>query len=350
MKHNFNRSITIGDRIVSDDLPAMIIAEAGVNHNGDFAIAKELIDIAAEAGADAVKFQTFKADSLILVGVKKAPYQSKTTSPEESQYQMLKRLEVSKQQNFELSEYCKKRSIIFLTTPFDDASLDELEALDLTAYKVASTDTTNLPFLGRIAKTGKPVILSTGMSYMTEVELAVDTIAASNKDLILLQCTANYPTADSEANLSVIETFRNTFDCIVGYSDHTTGVGAAPFAISMGAKVIEKHFTLDKSMDGPDHRASLSPMELSEFVNTIRRVEAYMGSGYKCPTLAELGTRASLQKCLVARREICIGEIFSSDNLTAKRTGGTGISPIYSQAILGKAATRSYLPDEIIER
>ncbi|MAY83263.1 MAG: N-acetylneuraminate synthase [Flavobacteriales bacterium] len=345
----FNKQIAIENKVISEAHPTFVIAEAGVNHGGDMKIATQLIDLAAKAGADAVKFQTFKAEHLILDNVEKAPYQQKTTDSGESQYNMLKRLEVSREQNLELKAYCKQKGIIFLTTPFDEVSLDELDELDLPAYKVASTDTTNIPFLRNLAKKGKPIFLSTGMTYLSEVKLALETIYEFNKDVVLLQCTANYPIGDHEANLKVIDTYKANFDVLLGYSDHTVGVGAAPFAIPMGAKVVEKHFTLDKSSEGPDHRASLDPEELIEFVQLVRKVDAFMGSEDKKPNISEVKTRASLQKCLVAKKDIKAGETFSEDNLIAKRTGGIGISPIYYHDVLGNKATKDFGKDSIIE-
>lgn len=346
----FNTTLQIGTKTISNDSPVFIIAEAGVNHGGDMAVARQLIDIAADSGADAVKFQAFKTEHLILDSVEKAPYQQQTTDRGQSQYAMLKALEVTQAQNRELKRHCEARGIIFLSTPFDEASLDELVSLDLPAYKIASTDTTNLPFLERVARTGKPIFLSTGMSYLSEVELALETVAAYNKDVVLLQCTANYPIEDHEANLNVITTYRERFHVLVGYSDHSVGVGAAPFAVPMGARVVEKHFTIDKSLPGPDHRASLSPEELTSFVETVRRVERYMGSRVKVPNLSETQTRRALQKCLVASRPIEKGEAFSAQNMVAKRTGGKGVSPIYFRELLGRDAARSYAKDEPIEQ
>ena len=344
----FNFDIKIENYLINRNSPVYIIAEAGVNHGGDMLKAKQLIDIAVDAGANAVKFQTFKADHLILDNVVKAPYQLNTTDSKESQFNMLKRLEISREQNLEMLNYCNKKGITFLTTPFDEVSLDELIDLNIPAYKVASTDLTNLPFLEKIAKTGKPIILSTGMSYLTEINLALNTIYNYNKDVIVLQCTANYPIIDSEANLKVIDLFKKEFNCLIGYSDHSVGVGAAPFAVPMGVKVIEKHFTIDKNSEGPDHLASLSPDELISFIKTIRKVEEYMGDGYKYPTVAETQTRKSLQKCLVASQEIKHGDLFSSENIISKRTGGFGISPIYLNKIIGKTAIKDFDVNEII--
>ncbi len=340
--------IKVGDKIIGENQPTFIIAEAGVNHGGDMAVAKKLIDCAADAGVDAVKFQAFRAEDLILNNVEKAPYQQKTTDAKESQFDMLKKLEVSREQNFELKKYCVEKDIIFLTTPFDEYSLEEIDELDLPAYKIASTDTTNLPFLKKVAQKHKPIFLSTGMSYLSEVQMALETIFEFHKEVVVLQCTANYPIKDSEANLAVINTFKNHFDIMVGYSDHTVGIGAAAFAIPMGAKVVEKHFTLDKSLEGPDHTTSLSPEELVDFVKLVRKVDAFMGTSIKKPNLSETKTRASLQKCLVANGDIKKGDCFTEDNIIAKRTGGIGISPIYYKDLLGIKASKNYKNNEII--
>lgn len=340
--------IKVGDKIIGENHPTFIIAEAGVNHGGDMAVAKKLIDCAADAGVDAVKFQAFRAEDLILNNVEKAPYQQKTTDAKESQFDMLKKLEVSREQNFELKKYCIEKDIIFLTTPFDEYSLEAIDELDLPAYKIASTDTTNLPFLKKVAQKYKPIFLSTGMSYLSEVQMALETIFEFHKEVVVLQCTANYPIKDSEANLAVINTFKNHFDIMVGYSDHTVGIGAAAFAIPMGAKVVEKHFTLDKSLEGPDHTTSLSPEELVDFVKLVRKVDAFMGTSIKKPNLSETKTRASLQKCLVANGNIKKGDCFTEDNIIAKRTGGIGISPIYYKDLLGIKANKNYKNNEII--
>jgi N-acetylneuraminate synthase len=349
MRQEFNRHIKFDKYLISDESPVFIIAEAGVNHNGNMDIARQLIDIAADAGVDAVKFQAFKTENLILKNVLKAPYQQKTTEAQESQFDMLKKLEVTLEQNQKLMEQCKSRGIIFLTTPFDEGSLDELDPLNLPAYKIASTDLTNLPFLKKVALKGKPIFLSTGMSYLPEVELALAEIHQYNKDVVLLQCTANYPIRNEEANLNVLNTYKQHFDVILGYSDHTTGTGAAAYAIPMGAKVVEKHFTLDKSQPGPDHRASLSPEELKEFVKQVRTVEQYLGKNIKEPSADELLTRKSLQKCMVASCLIKKGEIIREHMIIAKRTGGIGISPIHYKKILNQPADRDYNIDDIIQ-
>lgn len=348
MYMEFNKSILVGSHQISNCDPVFIIAEAGVNHNGDIQIAKKLIDIAANAGADAVKFQAFKTENLILKNVQKANYQLKTTGTTESQFEMLKRLEITKEQNLQLLDYCKSKEIIFLTTPFDEESLEELNELYLPAYKVASTDTTNLLFLKKIAEKGKPIFLSTGMSYLSEIESALKTISELNKNVILLQCTANYPIKDEEVNLNVLNTFKNKFNILIGYSDHSTGIGAGPYSIPMGAVVIEKHFTYEKNATGPDHMASLTPHELEIFVNEIRKVEKYMGSSVKSPTNDELNTRPTLQKSLVALHFIAKGEVFSEQNIVAKRTGGKGVSAVSCFQVIGKQASRDYQPNDII--
>lgn len=344
----FSSKIMIGPHEVSTASKVFIVAEAGVNHNGDMHLAMQLIDCAAEAGADAVKFQTFSADHLILKNVDKAPYQTATTDAGESQYDMLKKLEVTREQNTALQEYCNKKGILFLTTPFDEYSLEQLDGLNLPAYKISSTDITNLPFILRVAKKRKPIILSTGMTYLDEIQAVLQELAPVNRDVILLQCTSNYPVEDSEVHLNILHTLRSEFDMLVGYSDHTRGVGAAPYAAALGAKVIEKHFTLDKEMDGPDHKASLDPEELKRMVAQVRTVETYLGSYRKMPTLSERETRNALQKCLVAARPISAGECFSEQNIIAKRTGGRGISPLYCNEVIGKKAPCNFKANDII--
>jgi len=346
---NFNKKIFISNKEISETSPVFIIAEAGVNHNGDIKIAKKLINIAVDAKADAIKFQAFKTDNLVLKSVSKAPYQLKNGDIHKNQYEMLKQLEITKEQNQGLIEYCKKKNIIFLTTPFDEMSLEELEELNLPAYKIASTDITNLLFLKKIAGTGKPMILSTGMSYLSEVNLALQEIYPYNKNVILLQCTANYPIKNEETNLKVINTYRDNFDILLGFSDHSVGVGASPYAVAMGAKVVEKHFTVNKSSKGPDHKASLSPPELTEYVQKIRETEQYLGTEIKSPTFDEIKTRQALQKFLVAAKPIKKGEIFSEENIIAKRTGGIGISPVYYKDLLKKNAKKDYQIDDIID-
>lgn len=344
----FNKKIAVANTYISEVDSTFIIAEAGVNHNGDMELAKRMIDVAVDAGVDAIKFQTFKADKLILRNIDKAPYQKKTTNANENQYEMLKRLEVSKEQNTELIHYCQERKITFLSTPFEKSSLEELDELGVPAFKIAATDLTNIQFLRQVAEKGKPIILSAGMCYLEEVRKALEAIYPINKDVILLQCTANYPIQDEEANIGVIRTLKDEFGILVGYSDHSQGVGASPYAVALGAKVIEKHFTLDKNMDGPDHKASVTPDELKNLVDDIRRVEAYLGDGIKAPTCSEQMTRKSLQKCLVANKFIEEGELFTCNNIVAKRTNGEGISALYYDDIVGRKAKRNYNCDDIL--
>lgn len=344
----FNQQIKVGRHLVSPESPVFLIAEAGVNHGGDMGLARQLIDIAAEAGVQAVKFQSFKTEHLIIKGVAKAEYQQKTTGQTEDQYEMLRKLEITQDQTMELKRYCEACDLIFLTTPFDEYSLNLLDDLDVDAYKVSSTDVTNLSFLKEVAGKGKPVFLSTGMTYLTEVEMALREMTPLNQDIMLMQCTANYPIRDDEANLSVIGSYRESFGVLSGYSDHTVGVGAAPYAVAAGAKFIEKHFTLDKSLPGPDHKASLGPEELKAFVREVRRAESFMGSPVKKPTISELNTRKSLQKCLVARTPIKKGDTFSLENIQGKRTGGVGIPALYYREVVDRASPRDFAENEII--
>lgn len=345
----FSHLIKIADKEISDRSPVFIIAEAGVNHNGNIDTAFKLVDAACEAGVDAVKFQTFKTENLILKGIKKAPYQTETTDKEQSQYEMLKKLEFTYDDYNILNEYCEKKGIIFLSTPFEQGSLRLLDKIDIPAIKIAATDLTNIQYLKQAAKAGKPIILSAGMCYLEEIRIALEAIYPINKDVILLQCTANYPIEDREVNLNVIDTLKGEFDIMVGYSDHSKGIGASPYAVVKGARVIEKHFTLDKNAEGPDHKASILPEELEKLVKEVRKAEIYMGSGIKAPTYSEQFTRRSLQKNFVAATDIKCGEIFSDCNIVAKRTNGEGISALYYDVLVGREANKDYLKDEIIE-
>lgn len=320
-----------------------------MNHQGDLNIAKQLIDLAVDSGADAVKFQAFRPENLVTSDVSKADYQQRSTDKAESQLEMLKKLELSREDYASLKAYCEERGILFLITPFDEESLVEISELGVDAFKVASTDLTNLPFLKKIAAVGKPIILSTGMAYLEEVSKALEEISELNKDVILLQCTSCYPLRNEEVNLKVINTYKEKFNILIGYSDHSVGLGAAPYSIPMGAKVIEKHFTFDKNAPGPDHRASLSPQELKDFVETIRNVEVFMGSSVKAPTAEEADTRKALAKCFVARKQIKRGERFGDENIVAKRTGGRGISPISYPELYRLTASKDYNPNEVIE-
>lgn len=330
----------IADRFIGDGEKAFLIAEAGVNHNGDIKIAKNMIETAVKAGVDAIKFQTFKTSEIILKNVKKAPYQQTTTTTNENQFEMLAKLEISKDFHQELIDYCHHKDIIFLSTPYDEKSLDLLLALQVPAIKVASTDTTNLLLLEKIARTGLPVILSTGMSDAAEIIQAYDCLRKNGcLNLAILKCTSNYPTQEEEVNLNSITTLKLIFpETVIGFSDHTVGVGASPYSIALGGKIVEKHFTLNKTMQGPDHRASLSPNELGNWVKEIRKVEKMMGSYRIFPTESEQETKKYLQKYIVSNKDIKKGSVITEDNIIAKRSGGEGIPASFLYEVLNKTA------------
>lgn len=326
-----------------------IIAEAGVNHNGDIEIAKLLIKAAAEAGADAVKFQSFHAKSLSTPMAPKAEYQKENTSVEENQLEMLKKLELSYEEHLELSRYCQEQGICFLSTPFDEESLSVLESIGLPLYKISSGEITNYPLLVKIAELRKPVILSTGMSTLTEVADAVSVLQEHGAGSItLLHCTTQYPTSFEDVNLNAMLTLKRRFGLNVGYSDHTQGIEIPLAAVAMGATVIEKHFTLDRRMEGPDHKASIEPNELKSMVRAIRHIEAAKGNGEKKPAAAEVNNIVVVRKSIVAKRPIKTGEVFSESNITTKRPG-IGISPMKWTDLIGRVATRDYNEDELIE-
>jgi len=334
------KSIMIGNKRVGFNEPCFIIAEAGVNHNGSLDIAKQLIDVAVKAKVDAIKFQTYITEDLILDDIEKAKYQKATTGSGESQTDMLKRLEIDRDFHLELIKYCEEKNVLFLSTCYEEKSLDLLLELNVPAIKIASTDTTNYLFLEKVAKTGKPVILSTGMSSKGEVEQAVRCLRDNGcNELALLKCTSSYPTALKEVNLRAMQTMEEVFDAVVGFSDHTEGLGASPYAVSMGAKIIEKHFTLDKDLEGPDHKASLSEDELIVLVGEIRRVEEMLGSSEITPTESEKETKKSMQKCLVSKVDLKKGERVTRENITAKRTAGQGIPANEIHKVLGLVLT-----------
>ena len=328
-----------------DTSKVFIIAEAGVNHNGDIRLAYKLVDAAKEAGADAVKFQTFKAENVVSKIAEKAEYQKETTNSEESQYEMIKKLELSFEDFVKIKDYCDKKGIIFLSTPFDYESVDFLESL-VPLYKVGSGEITNLPFLEYIAKKGKPIILSTGMSTLGEVEEAVKTIinVTSSLPLVLLHCVSNYPAKYEDVNLKAMLTLKEAFELPVGYSDHTLGIEIAIAAVALGAKVIEKHFTLDRGLPGPDHKASLEPDELKKMVKAIRNVEKALGSGVKRPTQSELKVMKVARRSLVATRDIRAGEVVKESDILIKRPG-TGILPKFKEIIIGMRLTRDVKKD-----
>lgn len=326
----------------------LIIAEAGVNHNGDINLAKKLIEQAAKAGADVVKFQTFKANSCVSVSAKKAKYQLETTAKEESQLEMIKKLELSYEAHFELMKHCKKHGIAFLSTPFDLESVEFLRGLDLPYFKIPSGEITNLPYLKAVAKCKKKVLLSTGMANLGEIEAALEILRKNGtKNITLLHCNTEYPTPFEDVNLNALKTLKEAFKLEVGYSDHTEGIVASLGAVALGAVVIEKHFTLDKTMEGPDHRASLEFEELKALCKGIRELEKALGSGIKKASKSEAKNKIIARKSLVAKREIQKGEKFSEQNLTTKRPG-SGISAMRYEEYLGKRALKTYKKDELI--
>ncbi len=335
------REISIAGRKIGPGWPCFIIAEAGVNHNGDVELAKRMIEIAARSGADAVKFQTFKADQLVTPYAPKAEYQKQTTESGESQLEMLRRLELSAEAHRELMDYCRQRDILFMSSPFDEESADFLAGLSVEVFKIPSGEITNLPFLERMARKGKPMIVSTGMSSLTEVETAVDTIRkAGNRDLVLLHCVSNYPADPRDANLRAMHTMTAKFDVPVGYSDHTPGIEVALAAVALGACVIEKHFTLDRTSRGPDHQASLEADALVTLITGIRTVEAALGHGCKEPVDSERQTAAVARKSLVAARDIPVGSTLTEELIAIKRPG-TGLPPSMLAQVVGRVAKRS---------
>ena len=329
----------------------LIIAEAGVNHNGDMGIARKLIDVAVDAGADIVKFQTFSAERLVTKGAQKASYQKAATNSDESQFSMLKALELSHEQHIFLKEYCDKRSIEFFSTAFDLEGLDYLMSLGFNKTKIPSGEITNLPYLRRVGSFGQQVILSTGMSNLEEIESAIVVLekAGTSRQLItVLHCNTEYPTPFQDVNLLAMHSIQKSLGVKVGYSDHTKGIEVAIAAVALGAEVIEKHITLDRKMPGPDHLASIEPNELKEMISAIRNIEAALGDGIKKPSESELKNRSIARKSIVASRTIAQGEIFDEKNLAVKRPG-TGISPMQWDRVLGRIASRAFSIDEQIE-
>jgi N,N'-diacetyllegionaminate synthase len=329
----------------------LIIAEAGVNHNGDIAMAKRLIEVAAESGADVVKFQTFRADKLVTHTAAKADYQVAATGGRETQFAMLNRLELSVEDHSLLIAHCKAYSITFLSTAFDDESVDLLVSHEARLFKIPSGEITNLPYLRRIGSIGGEVVLSTGMATMGEIESAIDALEAAGTpraNITVLHCTTEYPTPMEEVNLMAMPSIAAAFGVHVGYSDHTRGIEVAIAAVALGASVIEKHFTLDKTLPGPDHQASLEPVELAAMVRGIRNIEVALGDGIKRPTPTEARNRPVARKSIVAGRPISAGESFSVENLAIKRPG-TGLSPMRWDEVMGRVARRDFAADEQIE-
>ena len=326
------------------------IAEAGVNHNGDLALARQLIDAAAVAGADLVKFQTFTADRLATRTAQKADYQNRTTTSTESQHEMLSRLELTDAMHHELIAHCATRKIGFFSTGFDIESVDLLVRHGQNHFKIPSGEITNLPYLRHIGRLGKSVILSTGMANLGEIEAAIDALEAAGTPramLTVLHCTTEYPTPMAEVNLRAMLSIHAAFGVAVGYSDHTQGIEVAIASVAMGATVIEKHFTLDRNLPGPDHKASLEPAELNALVAAIRNIEVALGDGIKRPSPGEARNRPVVRKSLVASRAIKSGALFTAENITAKRPA-TGISPMRWDEVIGKTALRDFGPDELI--
>lgn len=327
----------------------MIIAEAGVNHNGDIRLAKELIDVAAESKADAVKFQTFISENCITRRTAKAKYQEKLTGNDEGQFDMLKKLELSFDTFIELKEYCAKKHIIFMSTPFDNDSVDFLNSIDLGIFKIPSGEVTNYPLLKKIGRLHKKVILSTGMCVLEEIQDAIDILKGEGTvDISLLHCNTQYPTPIDDVNLRAMLTLKKEFGVPVGYSDHTQGIEVPLAAVALGAEIIEKHFTLDKKMYGPDHIASLDPNELKNMVEGIRKVECALGSALKQVSASESENISVARKSIVAAKMIKKGERFTDRNLTTKRPG-TGISPMKWEEIIGGIADKDYQPDDLIQ-
>lgn len=326
-----------------------IIAEAGVNHNGSIHLAKRLIDKASEAGADAVKFQSFKAEKLVTKDARKAEYQETTTGKTENQFQMIKKLELDYDKHNELMNHCESKDIMFLSSPFDLESIDLLNNLGIEIFKIPSGEITNLPYLKKVGSLKKKVILSTGMSTLGDIENALEILRkAGTYDITILHCNTEYPTPMKDVNLKAMQTIKDAFKVEVGYSDHTLGIEVPIAAVALGATIIEKHFTLDKNMEGPDHRASLEPEELKDMVRAIRNIEEALGDGVKKLTESEEKNIKIARKSIVAGKDIKRGEILSEDNIEIKRPGG-GISPMRWDEVIGKKAFRDYRKDEMIE-
>ena len=330
--------------------PTVIIAEAGVNHNGSISTAKKLVEEASKAGANFIKFQTFKTEEVLTKNAPKASYQVKNTVKNESQYEMIKRLELDYEDHKELIKHCKKNNIEFLSTAFDLDSIDMLNQFNIPFFKIPSGEITNFPYLKHIGKIRKPVVMSTGMASLDEIQEALNVLISSGltkKDVTILHCNSEYPTDYMDVNLNAMLTIKEKFDVKVGYSDHTLGIQIPIAAVALGASVIEKHFTLNREMPGPDQSASLEPKGLKAMVENIRCIEISMGDGIKKASKSEMKNMSVIRKSLVAKRQIKVGELFSEKNLTTKRPGN-GISPMRWHDIIGKKSTANYEPDDLI--
>lgn len=326
-----------------------IIAEAGVNHNGDIKLAKKMVDVAKQAGVDYIKFQTFSPEKLVSKYAQKAKYQKENTNSDESQLKMLQKVALSKSEFKQLKEYCSEVGIGFISTPFDNDSINFLEEFDMDFWKIPSGEITNLPYLEKIANTGRKVIMSTGMCEVEEILNAISVLENNGtNDIVLLHCNTQYPTPYEDVNLKAMYAIEKATGKPVGYSDHTQGIEVPIAAVAMGAVVIEKHFTLDKGMDGPDHKASLEPDELTQMVSSIRKIEKALGDGKKEPSESEKENINVARKSIVASKTIKKGTVFSEDNITVKRPGN-GISPMRWYDVIGQTAMRDYEEDEMIE-
>jgi len=344
------KKIKIGKRIIGKNYPVFIIAEAGVNHNGELKIAKKLVDAAKESGADAVKFQTFKTEKLITEKAPKANYHIKNVGKKGSWFNLLKSQELSKEDHRRLMDHCRKKNIIFLSTPYDEESADFLYRAGVPAYKISSCDINNIPFLKHLSKKGLPVLLSTGMSYEKEVTEAVKALLSVNKiDIVLFQCTSDYPSKESELNLRVMDDYSKRYGFPVGFSDHSLNKYASILALGMGMNVYEKHLTLDKRMKGPDHCSSSNPCELREIINNIRVSEIMLGEDKKKPSFSEIKNRDKMRKSIVSACEIKKGQRITKDLIAIKRPG-TGLSPIYFKKILNKKAKRLIKKDQAVKK
>lgn len=327
----------------------LVIAEAGVNYNCDLKLAYQMVDEAVKAGADVVKFQTAKPENVISKYAEKAAYQKETTGADESQLDMVKKLMLPFEDFIPLKKYCEDRGIRFLSTPFEIKSIEFLDSIGMDTWKIPSGEITNYPYLVKIAKTGKPIIMSTGMSTMDEVETAVHLLREHGAgEISLLHCNTEYPTPYEDVNLRAMQALKERFGVKVGYSDHTLGIEVPVAAVALGAEIIEKHFTLDKNMAGPDHKASLEPDELAAMIRAIRNIEAAMGDGVKKPSPSETANIAIARKSIIASKDIKAGEKLTTENLTTKRPG-TGISPMRWNEVIGTAAIRDFKEDELIE-
>jgi N,N'-diacetyllegionaminate synthase len=339
--------LQIGGRTIGGHAPALVIAEAGVNHNGDPTLAHALIDAAADAGADCIKFQSFVATEIVVPSLAKADYQQRSGDATESQISMLRALELNADVFAALMAHCERRGILFLSTPYDEPSVRMLDRLGVAGFKIASTDTTNTAFLRLVGGLGRPILLSTGMCTIDEVAQAVGTLEAEGANFALLQCTSQYPAPVADTNLRAMRTLESRFGRPVGFSDHTEGLGVSAWAVAAGACIIEKHFTLDRRMDGPDHAASIEPAELRELVGTIRAVETALGDGIKRIMPSEAGNKPMMQKRLVARRALLEGEAIDADMLACKRAP-SGLPASAWDSVMGRKTARAIAANESI--